>query len=226
MKWEQFFNSAVSHQASPSFIFSDFIFGLLLTAIFAHLLKLIYERCSNAVDRLAISKLLPPMALTAFVIVFVIKSSLAISLGLLGALAIVRFRTPIKSAEDLVYIFISVVIGIGFAAGHLLAGAVGIFFVFISLFMYRKWRPRNYRSGHTCIIQLPPDANEIIPQIQSIFLIDGGKFKIQRINITNSGTELSIFFWSKDNEILTIKNKLCSLLPNSDISFFARNDLP
>ena len=46
-------------------------------------------------------------------VITVVKSSLALSLGLVGALSIVRFRTPIKEPEDLVYIFISIGIGIG-----------------------------------------------------------------------------------------------------------------
>ena len=46
-----------------------------------------------------------PLSITVCLIITVVKSSLALSLGLVGALSIVRFRTPIKDPEDLVYLF-------------------------------------------------------------------------------------------------------------------------
>ena len=49
---------------------------------------------------------LPILCLTTLLIIIVVKSSLALSLGLVGALSIVRFRTPIKEPEELAYIFL------------------------------------------------------------------------------------------------------------------------
>ena len=48
----------------------------------------------------------------------VVKTSLALSLGLVGALSIVRFRTPIKEPEELIYLFLAIAIGLGFGAGY------------------------------------------------------------------------------------------------------------
>ena len=42
----------------------------------------------------------------------------ALSLGLLGALSIVRFRTPIKESEELAYLFLNIAIGLGLGAGY------------------------------------------------------------------------------------------------------------
>ena len=46
------------------------------------------------------------------------KSSLALSLGLVGALSIVRFRTPIKEPEELAYLFICIAMGLGLGANQ------------------------------------------------------------------------------------------------------------
>ena len=54
--------------------------------------------------------------LTTILIITVVKSSLALSLGLVGALSIVRFRTPIKEPEELAYLFISIAMGLGLGA--------------------------------------------------------------------------------------------------------------
>ena len=49
-------------------------------------------------------------------IIFVVKSSLALSLGLVGALSIVRFRSAIKEPEELTFLFLNIALGIGFGA--------------------------------------------------------------------------------------------------------------
>ena len=48
----------------------------------------------------------------------IVKSSLALSLGLVGALSIIRFRTAIKELEELSYIFIAITIGLGLGANQ------------------------------------------------------------------------------------------------------------
>ena len=50
--------------------------------------------------------------MTTLLVIAVVKSSLALSLGLVGALSIVRFRTPIKEPEELAYIFLAIALGL------------------------------------------------------------------------------------------------------------------
>lgn len=56
------------------------------------------------------------LSLTVMVVIAVVKTSLALSLGMVGALSIVRFRTAVKEIEDLIFLFMSIVIGIGVGA--------------------------------------------------------------------------------------------------------------
>jgi uncharacterized membrane protein YhiD involved in acid resistance len=49
-------------------------------------------------------------------IITVVKSSLALSLGLVGALSIIRFRTAVKEPEELAFLFLAIAIGLGFGA--------------------------------------------------------------------------------------------------------------
>ena len=60
--------------------------------------------------------MLPIVCLTTLLVISVVKSSLALSLGLVGALSIVRFRTPIKEPEELAYIFLAIAIGLALGA--------------------------------------------------------------------------------------------------------------
>ena len=61
----------------------------------------------------------------------VVKSSLALSLGLVGALSIVRFRAAIKEPEELAFLFLVIAIGLGLGAGQLITTLIA--FSIISL---------------------------------------------------------------------------------------------
>ena len=65
------------------------------------------------------------LAVTTMLIITVVKSSLALSLGLVGALSIVRFRAAIKEPEELAYLFLNIAIGLGLGAGQTLITVVG-----------------------------------------------------------------------------------------------------
>lgn len=51
-------------------------------------------------------------------VITVVKSSLALSLGLVGALSIIRFRSAIKEPEELTYLFLAISLGLGFGANQ------------------------------------------------------------------------------------------------------------
>tara|TARA_B100001057_G_C22681909_1_gene884102 strand:+ start:450 stop:833 length:384 start_codon:yes stop_codon:yes gene_type:complete len=63
---------------------------------------------------------LPILSLITFLVILVVKTSLALSLCLVGALSIIRFRTPIKEPEELIYLFLSIGLGLGYGANQTL----------------------------------------------------------------------------------------------------------
>lgn len=67
-------------------------------------------------NRAEFAQVFPFIVLTTTLIITVVKSSLALSLGLVGALSIVRFRTPIKEPEELAYLFLAIAMGLGLGA--------------------------------------------------------------------------------------------------------------
>ncbi len=94
----------------------EFIVNLIVTAVLALVIRWFYTRFGSSISnrqKFAINFI--PLALTTFLIISVIKSSLALSLGLVGALSIVRFRAAIKDPEELTYLFLT--IGIGLVTG-------------------------------------------------------------------------------------------------------------
>ena len=105
----------------------DGIISLIFAGLFGWLITISYKYSSQSISggRQIISSLLP-LTLSICVIISIVKSSLALSLGLVGALSIVRFRTPIKDPEDLVYLFLAIVSGLGFGANQNIFTAFGI----------------------------------------------------------------------------------------------------
>ncbi len=80
------------------------------------------------------------MALTTITtaVMIVIGNNIALSLGMVGALSIVRFRTAIKDSRDTIYIFWSIVVGICCGAGDFLVAGCGSAFTFLVLLIFGR----------------------------------------------------------------------------------------
>ena len=76
-------------------------------------------------------------------VMIVIGNNIALSLGMVGALSIVRFRTAIKDSRDTVYIFWAIVVGICCGSGDYLVASVGSAFVFLVLLFFGRIRNDN-----------------------------------------------------------------------------------
>jgi uncharacterized membrane protein len=70
----------------------------------------------------------------------VIGNNIALSLGMVGALSIVRFRTAIKDARDTVYIFWTIIAGICCGVGDFLVASIGSAVVFVVLFIFSMFK--------------------------------------------------------------------------------------
>jgi hypothetical protein len=104
----------------------EFIVNLLLAAVLGYILSLIYIRFGESLsNRRMFGKNFILMTVTTMIIITIVKSSLALSLGLVGALSIVRFRAAIKEPEELAYLFLSIAIGLGMGANQTAVTLVG-----------------------------------------------------------------------------------------------------
>ena len=98
---------AETQESIPIF---GFIINFLLTFLCSWTLSKVYKSYGTSIsDRSLFSKNFIFISLTTMLIITIIKSSLALSLGLVGALSIIRFRTAIKEPEELMFLFISLI---------------------------------------------------------------------------------------------------------------------
>ena len=80
------------------------------------------------------------LALITTTVMIVIGNNLAMSLGMVGALSIVRFRTAIKDSRDTVYIFWTIAVGICCGAGDYLVASLGSAFIFLVILLFGRIR--------------------------------------------------------------------------------------
>ncbi len=124
-------------EKTTSFSLTDSIIGLVVAFLTGLFIYVVYKKTFNGViysHSFNISLLIMTMA-TALVIMG-ISNNVLLSLGMVGALSIVRFRTPIKDPMDLVYIFWSIVSGILCGAGFIPLVVIGSVLIGIVLLVF------------------------------------------------------------------------------------------
>ncbi len=134
-------NELFANQASTVSL-TTFMINLILSAIFAYILSVVYIHWgSSLTNRRKFAANFMLLTVTTTFIILVVRSSIALSLGLVGALSIVRFRTAVKEPEELAYLFFAIGIGIGLGDNQrlitMVAMAAGIVLVGLR-YIFRK----------------------------------------------------------------------------------------
>lgn len=80
------------------------------------------------------------LALITTLLILAVSSNVVLSLGMVGALSIVRFRTAIKEPMDIAFLFWSIAVGIVLAAGLLFLAVLGSAFVGLVLWWFARRR--------------------------------------------------------------------------------------
>lgn len=110
--------------------------NVLLSLVVGQIIAWHYTRFAQVLsNKRKFSRMFAFIAATTALMITIVKSSLALSLGLVGALSIIRFRTPIKEPEELAYLFLAIAVGLGFGADQLVITpiAAGILLVFLAV---------------------------------------------------------------------------------------------
>ena len=125
----------------------------------------------------------------------VIGNNVALSLGMVGALSIVRFRTAIKDSRDTVYIFWTIIVGICCGVGDFIVASIGSGFVFILLLIFGAIKNNN----RMLVIIRGTRTKE--PQIQAVMYKFFGDKAVLRVK--NSTDESIEFIYEITAKLLT-----------------------
>ena len=153
-------------------------------------------------------------------IISVVKSSLALSLGLVGALSIVRFRSAIKEPEELTYLFLTIAIGLGCGAGLTILTLIAfIGFMIVIWFNNRFQKDIETQNLYLTISSNAPasiDLKKIINELKK----HCSSIKLKRSDENASTMEASFYVEFEDIEQLeNTKNALKNIPPSVAVTF-------
>ncbi|WP_341303029.1 DUF4956 domain-containing protein [Lysinibacillus sp. FSL H8-0500] len=171
-------------EKTTSFSLIDSVIGLVVAFFIGLFIYVVYKKTFNGViysHSFNISLLIMTMA-TALVIMG-ISSNVLLSLGMVGALSIVRFRTPIKDPMDLVYIFWAIVSGILCGAGFIPLVIIGA--VLIGLVLLVFVNKITVENPYLLIVKLEEELANA--EVERIIAAETKKFALKSKSIMQMG---------------------------------------
>ena len=127
------------------------IVSIVMALLISHLYCKFFDANSTGSRIHRSFPLLGPAVTTIFITV---QFSLPLSLGLLGALSIVRFRTPIKEPEEIGFILLVIACSIAIATSNIAYAAILYFIVFVALHIYMRLPGFNSSNSNAVILNL------------------------------------------------------------------------
>jgi len=196
-----------------------FLVQLMITVILSLLIGFFYIKYGNSLsNRKALSKVFVLVSLTTMIIITIVKGSLALSLGLVGALSIVRFRTAIKEPEELAYFFMVISIGLGIGAGQILITIIGT--VFLSTVIVFINRQKTTEVLQNLIIRFRQQKQGDIEKSIELLKKHATQLELRRLDEDEQLSEVSFAVRFSDlNNLLAAKNELKSTFPDISFSF-------
>tara|TARA_Y100000816_G_scaffold292582_1_gene288807 strand:+ start:4157 stop:4870 length:714 start_codon:yes stop_codon:yes gene_type:complete len=204
--------------------FGNFFIAILLSLILAFFVKLTYIRVGRALnDKDYFSDTFIPLAIITTLVITVIKFSLALSLGLVGALSIVRFRAAIKEPEELVYLFFIISIGLSNGANQFLLSIIATAIIITFLFVRNIYKNKNDNDGSfssdsniisvSIMDNTKKNIDDIINQLNKNFKY----LKLKSANIENKNSNY-IFWYEANNSNLQDLIKNIEKLSNENVN--------
>lgn len=167
---------------------TQIVLGLLIAFALGYIWATVYRKTHTGIAytrAFFMSLILIPPIIA--MIMMAIGSNVALSLGLVGSLSVIRFRTAIKDTKDMTFLFMAVAIGLTAGAFVWLVGIVGtVVVVLITLIMSRAGHDRAGSSDYILIFrsdkkdpwsELPAEAQSLVAwkQLRGATEIDHGR---------------------------------------------------
>ncbi|HFA47442.1 MAG TPA: DUF4956 domain-containing protein [Bacteroidetes bacterium] len=215
----EFSTDVISHQ--------QFVLNALLAALLSYFLGAFYSKYGSSItNRKRFGNNFMFLALTTMLIIYIVKSSIALSLGLVGALSIVRFRAAIKEPEELVYLFFSIGIGLGMGANQAVVTVLA-YILIMSLLMIQALvlRKKQLYVSENMFINI--STKELSAEKVNEVLTKHFSFvELKRMDHFNNKLDLSYIVETEAIEnIIKAKDEMVALSPAINFSFMEQRNL-
>lgn len=131
----------------------NILFSLGLAAAIAVVISQIYRWTHRGMNlELTFMATLVLLAPIVAVVMLFIRGDLVLSLGLIGSLSIIRFRTPIKDTRDMVFLFWTIAVGLGCGTYNWIVVIISTLFITLLLFVLHAIRYGRTRSADFVLV--------------------------------------------------------------------------
>ena len=180
-----------------------FIFNLILTGLLTYILGKIYIRYGMSLsNRKDFARNFVLLGLATMLIITIVQSSLALSLGLIGALSIVRFRAAIKEPEELIYLFLTIAIGLGMGANQRYKTVIAFIAISLIIWLNSKVSKKTQdKQGYLTLSSKNPDLWSI-KTINNLIEQQSDDYKLQRFDKTEIFLEALYLVNLSDPEVI------------------------
>ena len=205
----------------------EFLLNIAVVAALVSLLRLFYIHFGQAIsNRRKFASNFLPLALGTLLIIMIVKSSIALSLGLVGALSIVRYRAAIKDPEELTYLFIAIGIGLAGGANQPILAIVAFSVIILLLYVSHRFSDRqSFRQEDRMFVNIHTDV-ENLSQITKVLTDAFPYVELKRLDTLEKGLDLS-FICKADSleQISTVKDEIQKLSKATRLSIIDQPDL-
>jgi hypothetical protein len=219
----------VDFGALPSVSLATLVLNLLIGLTLSLALGWYYEHYAQSLsNRRKFALLLPVLTLTTSLVITIVKSSLALSLGLVGALSIVRFRTAVKEPEELMFLFIAITIGLGVGADQRWPTVIGVLVILgymaARLLLARRPLPNNLYLN--LLLDDGVEQTSLFQQVNARVLTHVPTLDFRRLDTRDGLLQLTYFLSCDDPQTLNdLVDDLKLHFPIREISFIQQEQV-
>lgn len=222
-KWNLFQKFLITEEVQISI--EDFLLSTVILIVLSLILEFTYMKCAKSLsNRKVFAGNFLLIAFTTMLIISIVKSSLALSLGLVGALSIVRFRAAIKEPEELTYLFFAIALGLGLGANQQLIVVVA--FVIMSIIIWTRYFLKPGKRAQNLLLSVSSTNKEGlgINEIADVISRHFNKYELKRFDENADVIEASFLLNINDTRALeACKQDLQKANKSLSITFIDNN---
>lgn len=176
-------------EATTTFSITDTLLSLVLSFVIGIFIMAVYKKTFKGVmysNSFCVSLL--ALTLITTLIILAVTSNVILSLGMVGALSIVRFRSAIQEPLDIAFLFWSIAAGIVLGAGLLPLAIIGSIFIGIILILFVNKDTKD--NPYILVVNL--EGDEVENRVLSYVKEKCKKYIVKSKTVSVNGTEFSI----------------------------------
>ena len=195
-----FKNSFVNMFAQTNISTSQIFMSMLVTCVIALYIFAVYRLLTRKTFyNKSFNMSLTAITLITAIVILTVQSNIVISLGMVGALSIVRFRTAVKDPMDLAFMFWAIAAGIACGASMIEIAIIGS--LFITIMMFALDRVPVARAAQILVINANAGA-DYMDEVKVAIEEHSKYFKVKSRNVSDTQLDVVVEVFTKDEDEL------------------------